>query len=101
MYQDFLLNFQSKNVSSSSHSAGIFAQIIFIARLVPVILSRVGVIYKTGLGLDDWIYCALYIDTNRDYKQYSAISDLHTLQFTVEYALGSSVFTSRIMATDL
>jgi hypothetical protein len=32
---------------------------------------------------------------------YSAISDLHTLQFTVTQALGFSVFTSRILATDL
>jgi hypothetical protein len=32
---------------------------------------------------------------------YSAIGDLHTLQFTVAYTLGFSVFTSRILATDL
>jgi hypothetical protein len=32
---------------------------------------------------------------------YSAIADLHTLQFTVTHALGFSVFTSRILATDL
>jgi hypothetical protein len=32
---------------------------------------------------------------------YSAITDLHTLQFTVTYALGFSVFISRIVATDL
>jgi hypothetical protein len=61
MYQDFLLNFQGKNVSSSSHSAEIFAQIIFIDRLVPVILSCVGVTHMTSSGLDDWIYCTLYI----------------------------------------
>jgi hypothetical protein len=24
------------------------------------ILSRVGVTYKMGFGLDDWIYCTLY-----------------------------------------
>jgi hypothetical protein len=30
----------------------------------------------------------LYIHTTRDYKQYSAIADLHTLQFTVTHALG-------------
>jgi hypothetical protein len=35
--------------------------------------------YKTGSGLDDWIYCPLYIHTTRDYRQYSAIADLHTL----------------------
>jgi hypothetical protein len=35
------------------------------------ILSRVGgvsVIDKTGSGLDDWIYCTLYIHTVRDYR---------------------------------
>jgi hypothetical protein len=31
---------------------------------------------------------------------YSAIADLHTLQFTVTHALGFSVFTSRILPTD-
>jgi hypothetical protein len=33
--------------------------------------------------------------------KYSAIADLHTLQFTVTNALGFSVFASRILATDL
>jgi hypothetical protein len=32
---------------------------------------------------------------------YSAIADLHALQFTVTHALGFSVFTSRILATAL
>jgi hypothetical protein len=32
---------------------------------------------------------------------YSAIADLHTLQFTVTHALGFSFFTSRILAMDL
>jgi hypothetical protein len=32
--------------------------------------------------------------------KYSAIAILHTLQFTVTHALGFSVFTSRILATD-
>jgi hypothetical protein len=27
------------------------------------------VTYKTGFGLDDWIYCTLYIRTFRDYRQ--------------------------------
>jgi hypothetical protein len=31
----------------------------------------------------------------------SGITDLHTLQFTVTQALGFSVFTSRILTTDL
>jgi hypothetical protein len=36
------------------------------------------VTYKTGFGLDDWIYCTLYIYTVRDYRQYSATAILHT-----------------------
>jgi hypothetical protein len=35
------------------------------------------------------------------HTQYSAIADLHTLQFTVAHAIGFSVLTSRILATDL
>jgi hypothetical protein len=49
------------------------------------------VTYKKGFGLDDWVYTG----------NYSAIADLHTLQFTVTYALGFSAFTRRIQATDL
>jgi hypothetical protein len=55
----------------------------------------------TGTGLDDWIYFTLYIRTVRNYRQYSAIAILHTSQFTAAHALGFSVFTSRILATDL
>jgi hypothetical protein len=59
------------------------------------------VTYKTGFGFDDWIYCTLYIHTVRDYRQYSAIAILHTLQFTVAHAPGFLAVTSRILATDL
>jgi hypothetical protein len=41
------------------------------------------------------------INTTHTYKQYSAITDLHTFQFTAAHALGFSVSTSRILATDL
>jgi hypothetical protein len=34
-------------------------------------------------------------------KQYSAIADLHNLQFAATPALGFSVFTSRILVTEL
>jgi hypothetical protein len=34
-------------------------------------------------------------------SSYSAIADVHTLQFTVTHALGFSVFTSPVLATDL
>jgi hypothetical protein len=33
--------------------------------------------------------------------KYSAIADLHNFQFTVAHALGFSIFTSRLLATDL
>jgi hypothetical protein len=51
--------------------------------------------------LDDWIYGTLYIHTTRDYRQNSAIAVLRTFQFTVTHSLGFSVFTRRILATDL
>jgi hypothetical protein len=51
----------------------------------------------------DWMI--RFIDTLytvlRTTDNYSAIADLHTLQSTVIHALGFSVFTSRILATDL
>jgi hypothetical protein len=59
------------------------------------------VTYKKGFGLDDWIYCTLYVHTVRDYRQWSSIAILHTFQFTAAHALGFSVLTSRILATDL
>jgi hypothetical protein len=59
------------------------------------------VTYKTGFGMDDWVIDPLYIHTTRDYRQYSATADLHTLQFTDTQALGFSAITSRILATDL
>jgi hypothetical protein len=65
------------------------------------IMSCVWVTYRRGFGLDDWIYCTLYVHTTHDYRQYNAIADLHTLQSTVTHALGFSVFTSCILAMDL
>jgi hypothetical protein len=54
-------------------------------------------------GVLDWMigFIAHYTFTTRDYMQYSAIAILHTCQFTVTHALGLSVLTSRILATDL
>jgi hypothetical protein len=63
-------------------------------------LSRVGVTIKRVLywmiGFIDTLYTQLGTTDN-----YSAIAILHTLHFTVAHALGFSVFTSRILATDL
>jgi hypothetical protein len=42
-----------------------------------------------------------YVFRTRDYRIYSAIADILTLQFTRIHTLGLSVFTSRILATDL
>jgi hypothetical protein len=36
-----------------------------------------------------------------NYNQYRAVADLHNLQFTVAHALGFSVSTSRLLATNL
>jgi hypothetical protein len=55
----------------------------------------------TGSGLDDWIYWHLYITWFWTTANYSAIAILHNFQFTVAHALGCSVFTSHILATDL
>jgi hypothetical protein len=41
------------------------------------------------------------VTVSLNYNRYSAIDDLHNLQFTVAHALGFSVFTSRLLATDL
>jgi hypothetical protein len=51
----------------------------------------------------DWMiaFFSSYTFTNPGYMKYSAIADLHTLQLTVAHALGFSVFTSRILATEL
>jgi hypothetical protein len=46
----------------------------------------------------DWMI--EFIDTTRNYRQYRAIADIHTLQFTVTRALWFSVFASRILTTD-
>jgi hypothetical protein len=59
------------------------------------------VTYKMGFGLDIGCVNTLYIHTTRDYRPYSAIVDTHTLHFTATHELGFSVFTSRILATDL
>jgi hypothetical protein len=54
--------------------------------------------YQTGCGLV--IGFIALIHSTRNYKSYSAIAVLHTLQFTVTHALLFSVFTSRNLATD-
>jgi hypothetical protein len=41
------------------------------------------------------------VKTSLNYSQYSAIGDLHNLEFTVAHTLGFSVSTSRLLATDI
>jgi hypothetical protein len=53
-----------------------------------------------GSRSNDWIYDTS-IKISLNYNEYSAIADLHTFQFTVARALVFSVFTSRLVATDL
>jgi hypothetical protein len=53
-----------------------------------------------GVWIGEYI-CRHLIHIILDYRQYSAISELHILQFTVTHAIGSPVFSSRILATDL
>jgi hypothetical protein len=66
------------------------------------ILSRVLVTIRRVFGLVDWIYLHLNTFTQLGTTgNYSDIAILHTTQFTVAHALGFSVFTSRILATDL
>jgi hypothetical protein len=65
-------------------------------------LSRVVVTIRRVL---DWMIG--FIDTFLIHSQlgttgnYSAISDLHTFQFSVTHTLGFSVFISRVLAMDL
>jgi hypothetical protein len=40
-----------------------------MSKMSVIVLPRLGVIYKMGFGLDDWIYCNLYIYTIRVYRQ--------------------------------
>jgi redox-regulated HSP33 family molecular chaperone len=41
------------------------------------------------------------VKSSLNYGRYSAITDLHNLQFTVAHALGFAVFASRLLATKL
>jgi hypothetical protein len=57
--------------------------------------------YRQGFGLDDWIYCALYIRTVRGYRQLQRYRSSTHFQFTVKHALGFSAFASHIQVAEL
>jgi hypothetical protein len=54
----------------------------------------------TGSGSDEWIYWRLHGTISINYNQDSAIADLPTFKFTFAHALGYSVSTRRLLATD-
>jgi hypothetical protein len=80
-----------------------FNIILFILIVFWHQLSHVRVVALLIRRVLEWTigFIAPYTYTARDYRQYSAIAHLHTFQFTVTHALGLSVFTSRILVTDL
>jgi hypothetical protein len=53
-----------------------------------------------GSSSDDWIF-GTWLQVLLITFKCSAISELHTFQFTVAHALELSVFTSHLLATDL
>jgi hypothetical protein len=90
-------------VKTHKHGHSASLSIYLLPKLVRTTVKHIVtcVTYKIGFGLNDSIYCTLYSHTTQDYRQYSPIAILHTFQFTVTYALEFSVFTSRILPTDL
>jgi hypothetical protein len=81
-------------------------QLIVVAQLEgssSFILSRVGGYawrkYRVLVRMIGFISTSVTISLN--YNQCSDIADLHILQFNVAHALGFSVFTSRLLATEL
>jgi hypothetical protein len=64
------------------------------------ILSRVGVTYRTGSGLDDWIYCSLYIHNSgpqaiqryRCSTSFTAYRYAHTRILTLYYSYPDNGF---------
>jgi hypothetical protein len=46
-------------------------------------------------------FISILVTSSFNHTYYSAITDLHNLQFTVVHALGFSVSISRLLATDL
>jgi hypothetical protein len=54
-----------------------------------------------ALRSDNLLRKSDYICTSLGYNQYSTITDIHNLQFTITHAQGFSIFTSRFLVTEL
>jgi hypothetical protein len=66
-----------------------------IVKCTPLI--RRVLVRMTGF-ISSWLHSLII---TRKHRQYSAVSHLHTLQFTAAHVLGFSLSTSRLPATDL
>jgi hypothetical protein len=69
-----LLSYHSSNSAFSRLSFGVGT----VEPFFTYVLSRVGVNYKMGFGLDDWIYCTLYIH-NSGLQVITALSLIYAL----------------------
>jgi hypothetical protein len=72
--------------------------VVLIKGIRNTVLSRVEGLFVRDLQDEFWIDTVYTVHGTAG--NYSATFDLHTLQFTVTHALGFSVLTSRILATD-
>jgi hypothetical protein len=72
-----------------------------VYKLLPSHEHIVKCISNCRRGLESWIDLLTPYTTTRTYKQHSTIAHLCNLQFTVTHTLGFSVFTSRILVTEL
>jgi hypothetical protein len=90
-----------ETASSESANGFLVSGFIISVRNIVTFRSFVRVAYKTGFGLNDWIYWHLMHSQLETTRNYSAIAYLHSLQLTVTHVLMFSMFTGRILATDL
>jgi hypothetical protein len=86
-------------ISSCLFFLSFFSFLFFFRFLLLFVLSYVG-LSMTYRPVLDWISDLLTAYTHPSDLR-SSVANLHTLQFTVTHSLGFSVFTSRILATDL
>jgi hypothetical protein len=96
---------KSKNLKLSSlqHGTSMVTFLELRARAIFQCVSCrvVRVTIMTGSSSDDWILLGLRLQPLLITLNYKAISVLHNLQSTAGHALGFSVCTTRLLATDL